>query len=143
VTSQYSDQSRYLDIHRNGSYERHFLSVEERLRALESQVEDLKEKQTRLLTLTEPDRHPFMYLTLEANLTRSQVDAIFNLMDEAERSLSSSTPMGHAEFERRVYEIVPSRTGDYHFAEDIVRTLNDSNQYTTVYNHMRSSGMNL
>jgi hypothetical protein len=119
------------------------LSVEERIRALESEVEELKEKQGRLLTLTDPQRHPFTYLTLEANLTRPQVESILNLMDETERSLSTSQPMHHVEFERRVYEIVPSRAGDYHFAEDIVRTLNDSNQYTSVHNHMRTSGMNL
>ena len=119
------------------------MSVEERIRALESAVEDLREKQQRLLTVTDPQRHPFTYLTLEANLTGAQVKAIFSLMDEAERSVSTRQRMHHAEFERRVYGIVPSRAGDYHFAEDIVRTLNDSNQYTSVYNHMRTSGMNL
>jgi DNA-directed RNA polymerase specialized sigma24 family protein len=119
------------------------LSAEERLRAVESEVEELKDKQRRLLTLADPERHPFTYLTLEMNLTKDQVRRIFNLMDEVERSLSTSQPMHHAEFERRVYGIVPSRTGDYHFAEDIVRTLNESNQYKSVYSHMRSRGMNL
>ena len=69
------------------------MSVEERVRALESEVEELKDKQMRLLTLTDPKRRPFTYLTLEADLTGSQVDAIFHLMDEAEKSLSTSQPM--------------------------------------------------
>ena len=32
---------------------------------------------------------------------------------------------------------------NYHFAEDIVATLNDSNKYTAVYQHMKKDGMNL
>ena len=35
------------------------------------------------------------------------------------------------------------QAGNYHFAENIIRTLNDSNQYTAVYTHMRTIGMNL
>ena len=119
------------------------MSLEERIRVLESEIEELKDKENRLLTLTDPERHPFTHLTLELNLTKAQVRGIFSLMDEAERSLSTDQPMQHGEFERGVYEIVPTQAGNYHFAEDIVRTLNDSNQYTAVYTHMRTSGMNL
>jgi hypothetical protein len=70
------------------------LSAEERLRAVESEVEELNDKQ-KLLTLTDPERHPFPYLTLEMNLTKSQVREILNLMAEAEESLLADNPMQH------------------------------------------------
>jgi hypothetical protein len=113
------------------------------LEALEKRVTELEEKIRSLLLLVDPDRHPFTYLTLEMNLTKGQVDRIFDLMDETRKSLSSPNPMHHGEFERRVYSIVPAHDRDYHFAEDIVRTLADTDQYTDVYDHMRKSGMNL
>jgi len=110
---------------------------------LEQRIVELEDKIRRLLGLVDPDRHPFTYLTLEMDVTKQQVGAIFNLMDEAHKSLSSKKPMEHHDFERRVYSIVPTHDGDYHFAEDIVRTLADSDQYTDVYDHMRKSGINL
>jgi hypothetical protein len=41
--------------------------------------------------------------------------------------------MHHATLEQKVYEIVPSRNGDYHFVENIVICLNDTGQFPKVY----------
>lgn len=117
--------------------------MEAKLAALEKRVAELEDKILRLLTLTDFDKHPFTYHELEANLTKEQVEAVFDLMDEAQKSLASPKPMDHHDFERRVYEIVPARNGDYHFAEGIVGTLNQSGQYTDVFRQMKKSGMNL
>lgn len=51
--------------------------------------------------------------------------------------------MSYHKFEERIYEIVPSRRGDYHFAEDIVSTLNDEGTWTEVHRHIRKDGMNI
>ncbi len=77
------------------------------------------------------------------DLTKEQVEKIFDLMDEASTSVLNGKPMRHVDFEKRVYELVPKHSGDYHFAESIVKTLNDTGQYTDVYRHMKESGKNL
>ena len=51
--------------------------------------------------------------------------------------------MSHHKFEESIYEVVPSRRGDYHFAEDIVSTLNYEGRWVEVYKHMKKDGMNI
>ena len=111
---------------------------------LEARVQRLEEQVRRLINIADPEKHPFTYLVLEMGVTDDQVEKIFALMEQVRKQiLDHKTPMHHAEFEQRVYEIVPSHKGDYHFAESIVMCLNDTHQYTEVYDHMRTSGMNL
>ena len=110
---------------------------------LENRVKHLEERVKMLVNLADPEKHPFTFLALEANLTHSQVEPIFKLMEKAENSLRTGNPMNHGVFEGRVYEIVPTKNGDYHFAEAIVATLNDTQQYSDVYKHMKKDGMNI
>lgn len=86
---------------------------------------------------------PFSYLVIETGLTKEQVGQILDLMDEVRTDLrKTGKSMNHSEFENRIYKIVPSRKGDYHFAEDIVSTLNDERRFTEVFDWMKKSGMN-
>ena len=64
-------------------------------------------------------------------------------MDKVQDSIRARKPLGHVEFEQRVYCVVSERKGDYHFAESIVDALHDSQQYVEVYNHMKADGMNI
>jgi hypothetical protein len=96
-----------------------------------------------LSSLVDSERNPFAYLCLESSVTREQQKKIFALMDEARASLRTEHPMEHHEFERRVYEICPGYMGDYHFAEAIVSTLNDTHRWNDVYDYMKQNGMNL
>lgn len=119
----------------------------EKIRELEKRVQRLEDRIRFLVTLTESlsDGHPFYYLALESELTHAQVTAIYDLMEEVLTSIMENKPvMHHAEFEQRIYKIVPSHKGDYHFAESIVSTLNrEGNQWKKVYEHMKKSGMNI
>ena len=110
---------------------------------MEKRIQHLEERVKLMLELCDYERHPFIYTMLEANSTKDQIDKVLDLMDEARSSLQSVKPMHHAEFERRVYVIIPQRKGDYHFAEDIIATLNKEGRYTDVYQHMKKSGMNI
>lgn len=110
--------------------------LEERIRRLEFQIELIRE-------FLDSDLHPFIYSVLEAGLTESQHEAILDLMDEARQGIKNGKPMSHSEFEQKVYEIVPTRRRDYHFAEDIVSTLNEEGRYPEVYEHMKKSDMNI
>lgn len=117
--------------------------LEEQVRELVERTTQLETQVVRLRSLVDDDREPFTYLCLETKLTSGQATQILDLMDEAERSIRSGTPMGHHDFERRVYGIVPERDGDYHFAESIVSTLNQERRWREVFKYMQAHGMNI
>ena len=111
--------------------------------SLEERVEILEFHISLLQSLVDPDRAPFLYLVFESRLSKEQLDAIYILMDEVRDGIQEGNPMDHGDFEQRIYDIVPSRSGSYHFAESIVSTLNQEHKYTAVYEHMRANGMNI
>jgi hypothetical protein len=117
-------------------YESEIIRLEERVKFLEYRIKQL-------LQLVVPEKHPFTYLCLESELTEDQEDRIFQLMDEVQKGVGEGKLMRHEEFEERVYNIVPARRGNYSFAEGIVATLNETNQYAEVYQHMKKDGMNI
>ena len=117
--------------------------VDRHLRDLERRIEHLEYRTRLLAEIADFGNHPFLYTVLESNLTESQVTAIYDLMDEAAKTIRNGKPMNDHEFEERIYKIVPSHRGDYHFAEDIVSTLNDKGRWVDVYTHMRKDGMNI
>ncbi len=117
---------------------------------LMAQISELKRKidyayhRIELLTqIADPDRHPFTHVILEREITRDQKEKLYDLMNKAQDSIAKGNAIPHHDFEKRVYEIVPKEAGDYHFAEEIVASLNVSGQYRTVYDHMKKDGMNL
>jgi hypothetical protein len=119
-------------------------NLEDRIEALEKTVQQLETQIGRLRSIADTRKHPFTYLMLEYNITREQEEEIFKLMEHIRKEIfENKAPMNHANFEQMVYEIVPNRKGDYHFAENIVMCLNDTNQYPDVYLHMKKSGMNI
>ena len=117
--------------------------LQEQLAELKERVSLLEDHKKMLLSLITSERHPFTYHMLEAGASQKQVDAVFDLMDEAQRRIQADTPPNHGEFERKVYEIFPSHKGDYHFAEGVVSTLRRSGQYAEVFEYYSRNGMNL
>lgn len=117
--------------------------MEDRFKELERRIQHLEYRVRLLAEIADFERHPFIYTVLESDLTESQVRAIFNLMDEVSKTVRDGKPMSHHKFEESIYEIVSSRRGDYHFAEDIVSTLNDEGRWVEVYRHMKKDGMNI
>ena len=96
-----------------------------------------------LMQLVDRERHPFAYHMLEAKATKKQVDATLDLMNEASKSIINKKPINNREFEKRVYKIFPSKDGSYGFAEGIVRTLNETGQYTDVFDYYSKDRINL
>ena len=118
--------------------------MEDRIGALEKTVLLLKTQIERLSSMADKQRHQFTYLMLENGITKEQEGQIVGLMQEVREQIrKGEVPMHHATFEQKVYEIVPTRNGDYHFVENIVICLTDTGQFPKVYKYMKKSGMNL
>lgn len=118
------------------------MSTEHRIEELEKRVKHLEERDSYLAEIADFDNHPFLYTVLESNLTKDQVEEIYNLMDRVEASLKTK-PMGHYEFEQELYRIVPRMNGNFSFAKSIVMTLHDEGQWEAVYQHLKKDGMNI
>ena len=112
-----------------------------RIGKLKRKIEHL-DLRTKLIVeyLQLPSESQVTLLFLEYDLTKQQVEEIFKLMDEARTSIHKGKLMGCIQFEQRVMKIVPSQ--DYHFAESMVRTFDQSQQYEEVYKRMKEDGMN-
>lgn len=114
-----------------------------RLKELENRIQRLEERVRMLVQIANSEKDEFIYFALEKHLRDAQIKAICDLMNEVSESLKTAKPMSHSDFEDRVYQIVPIHSGDYHFAEDIVRILTKKDAWLEVYEHMKKSGMNL
>lgn len=117
--------------------------LSERVSELENEVKHLKYLIRGLLELTDFSKSPFTYHSIEHNLTESQVDAIYDLLDQTQVAIKNGEALSHHKFESQIYEIVPARKGDYHFAESIVSTLNKEERYEEVYKYLQKNGMNI
>jgi len=96
-----------------------------------------------LQDLVDSERDPFAYLIFENRLSREQYQDILDYMDSLNERLAEGIEISRNEFESRIYQIVPSREGDYHFAENIIRTLNKSLRYEDIYEKLKKQGMNI
>lgn len=112
---------------------------------LEQRVKHLEERVKRLVEIADSEKKPFTFLVLENDLTHEQEKKILDLMGRVHNELHErkSKPMNYHEFEKALWEIVSSKDRDYHFAEDVVSTLNEEGRWTDVYEYMKKSGMNL
>lgn len=110
---------------------------------LEKRVEELEHKIEDLLRLVDMEKAPFSYLVLESNLTINQVDGIYNLMDDFRNYIRAGHKIKHPDFEEELYKIVASKKGDYHFAQDVVSSLNSEGRYTDLYKALKKSGMDI
>ena len=117
--------------------------MEGSFKELNRRIKHLEYRVRLLAEIADFERHPFIYTILESDLTESQVKAIFDLMDKVSQTIRNGRPITHHKFEESIYEIVPSRHGDYHFAEEIVSTLNGEGRWVEVYRHMKKDGMNI
>ena len=106
------------------------------LQDLQKRVEHLEDKVKRMSYLLDDQKDPFAYLALEQDWTKAQVDAIFNLMEDVEKSPKISLP----DFERRVNGIVG---GGYQMAKSIILTFQDQGKYPATVKHLKKEGMNI
>lgn len=100
---------------------RHFDTMEERL--------DFIEFRQQLLF----DNDDLSHLLFEYQITSNEYLKIMDLMDELRIKLSKHQDVYSGEYERRIYEIVPSCNGDYHFCEFIAKAFYEDGRWEEVF----------
>lgn len=100
---------------------RYFETTEERL--------DFIEFRQQLLF----DNDDLSRLLFEYQITQGEYRAIMDLMDELRSILDKHQKIYSGDFERRIYEIVPSCNGDYHFCEFIAKAFYEDGRWEEVF----------
>lgn len=56
-----------------------------------------------------------------------------DLMDEYRKKIDQEQSVHHAEFENKVYQLIPEKMGDYHFCELIAKLLMEEDRWPEVF----------
>lgn len=73
-------------------------------------------------------------LLYDNKVTREQKDNISELFSSLRNSLDNGEEiMSSSNYESKIYEIVPHRNHNYHFAENIARVLHKEGRYEEVF----------
>lgn len=100
---------------------REFDSIEERL--------DYIEFRQRLLF----DNDDVSRLLFEYEITHDEYTKIMDLMDEYRKKIENKESVSNDIFEEKIYSIVPSKFGDYHFCEYIAKAFMESRRWEEVF----------
>ena len=79
------------------------------------------------------DNDELSRLLFEYQITQDEYFAIMDLMDEFRSKLDKHQDVNSGEFEGRIYEIVPSCYGDYHFCEFIAKAFYEDGRWEEVF----------
>ena len=79
------------------------------------------------------DNDELSRLLFEYQITQAEYRAIMDLMDELRSKIDNHQDVYSSEFEHRIYEIVPSCHGDYHFCEFIGRAFYEDGRWEEVF----------
>ncbi len=116
--------------------------MENLIQRLEERLEQAEYRLKLLSEIADYENHPCLYVAIEADLTEKQVNDIYDLMDQAAEIIKSGKRLALPRIEQGIYEIVPNKTGNYHFVKNIIGALNDEGRWVEVYNHLRDQGLN-
>lgn len=81
----------------------------------------------------------FSRFLFETKVTKEQLDRIFDLMDSLSKEIREEKLITHSAYEQQIYEIVPAKRGNYHFAESISQILHEARRWPEVFEHVYGS----
>lgn len=79
------------------------------------------------------DNDELSRLLFEYQITQSEYRAIMDLMDELREKIGKGEKVYSRSYEQRIYKLVPSCNGDYHFCEFIAKAFYDDGRWDEVF----------
>ncbi|MEB8804922.1 DUF1878 family protein [Bacillus cereus] len=81
----------------------------------------------------------FARFLFEMEVTKEQLNRIYDLMDALSEEIREEKLVTHSAYEQQIYEIVPAKRGNYHFAESISQILHEGSRWPEVFEHVYGS----
>lgn len=103
------------------------MDIEEKIDLLDFQLSLLFENR---------DIDRFIY---ESKISRDELNAIMDYLDLLRSRLDNGEEISHMEYECEIYNIVPSKNGDYHFCELIAKLFAEEGQWEEVFSALYGS----
>lgn len=72
-------------------------------------------------------------LLFEYQITEPEYKSIMDLMDSYRSKLEKGEKIYSGEYEQKIYELIPSRNGDYHFCEYLVQAFYEEHRWEEVF----------
>ncbi len=91
-------------------------------------------------TLKDPKHSQFNNVILERQLTRSDVNKIYSLMDMLSEN---PTAIDRQDFSSKLADLVPKYQNDAHFASSILTALSQDGKYENVYEYLKENDASL
>lgn len=110
----------------------------EEIISLTNRVKRLEQRVNLLASIADYDKHPFTLTCLEADMEPNQIDSVLRLINKAEHSFQTKTPMNFSEFSKELYQIVPSHKDKPEFAKSIVVALHKKDKFSNIYDHFKA-----
>lgn len=79
------------------------------------------------------DNDDFSRLLFDYEVTKDQYSKILDLFDSLREQVDNSQTISSVHYEISIYKIVPQHDRDYHFAEDVAKTLHGARRYEEVF----------
>lgn len=77
---------------------------------------------------------PYERLLFDHKITREQWEAIADIFDEYRKKVDAGEDIGiSATYEQKIYEAVPHKYGNYHFAEDLAYVNHQRGSWAEVF----------
>ena len=98
---------------------------------LEERLDFIEFRQELLFTNSPFDRLMFHY-----RVTRGQYKALIDLFVEYRGVVDNGGSLDSSRYETKIGEIIPHHKHDYHFAEDIAKTLHEERKFQEVFEEL-------
>ena len=113
-----------------------FLELTNRVRRLEQRVNVLS-------SIANYEKYPFTVTILEYNMDIDQEDKTLALINKAEHSINTSKLITFSQFEKELWDIVPSQRVNPEFTKDIVRALHERDKQSRLYDHFKKQNKDI
>ena len=110
---------------------------------LSKRVRRLEQRVKLLSQIADHEKYPFLVQCLELDMDADEIDNMLALINKAEQSLHSGSPMSFAQFEKELLEGIPSQKNKAGLAILILRALHERDKQSHVYDHFKNENKNL
>ncbi|NKX61502.1 DUF1878 domain-containing protein [Bacillus cereus] len=100
---------------------------------------DDKKVQKEVVSVLKEYRALRMRFSNDMEVTKEQLNRIYDLMDALSEEIREEKLVTHSAYEQQIYEIVPAKRGNYHFAESISQILHEGSRWPEVFEHVYGS----
>ncbi len=113
------------------------------IQELTNRVRSLERRVKLLISIANYEKYPFIVQCLELDIDDKEIDNMLLVVNKAQHSLHNGTPITFVQFEKELFEAIPSQRGNKELAILILRALHELDKYSILYDHLKKENKNI